>query len=266
MTTTQAASGSATVQGKLWGTRARDFTTLEPKMVALYESVLDNLRIGSGTRLLDVGCGPGLFLRLAAQRGASITGIDAAQPFIEIARKRLADADLTVGEMESLPWEDDAFDAITGLNAFQFAADPAHALREARRVARGGAPVVIATWGRPEECEAAAYVKAVGSLLPPPPPGAPGPFALSEEGAIEEFATMGGLTPRERQEVLCVWAFPDEETLLRALGSTGFAVKAAERAGEEKVAEAILEATAPYRTSDGGYRLENVFTYLIATT
>jgi SAM-dependent methyltransferase len=263
MTTTRE-SGSAPVQGRLWGARARDFTTVEPKMVALYESVLENVEIGAGTRLLDVGCGPGLFLRLAAQRGATVTGIDAAAPFIEIARDRLADADLTVGEMESLPYEDDAFDVITGLNAFQFAADPARALREAGRVAVDGAPVAIATWGRPEQCEAAGYVKAVGALLPPPPPGAPGPFALSEEGAIEEFAARGGLSPGERHEVLCVWAFPDEETLLRGFKSTGFAVRAIERAGEETVTEAILAAARPYRTSDGGYRLENVFTYLVA--
>jgi SAM-dependent methyltransferase len=261
---TEGVSGSAPVQGRLWGAKARDFTILEPKQVALYESALDNVAIGTGTKLLDVGCGPGLFLRLAAQRGATVTGMDATAPFIEIARERLPDADLSVGEMETLPYEDAGFDVITGFNAFQFAADPARALREAGRVAMNGAPVVIATWGRPEQCEAAGYVRAVGSLLPPPPPGAPGPFALSEEGAIEEFAAKGGLTPGERHDVLCVWDFPDEDVLLRALKSTGFAVKAAQSAGEEKVTEAVLAAVAPYRTSDGGYRLENVFTYLVA--
>jgi hypothetical protein len=96
-------------------------------------------------------------------------------------------------------------------------------------------------------------------------PGAPGPFALSAPGAIEEFAARGGLTPGERHEVLCVWAYPDEESVLRGLKSTGFAVRATESAGEQKVTDAVLEAVAPYRTSDGGYRLENVFTYLIAS-
>jgi SAM-dependent methyltransferase len=257
-------SGSATVQGRLWGARARDFTTLEPRMIALYEAGLGSVEIRTGTRLLDVGCGPGLALKLAAGRGAIVTGIDAAGPFIEIARERLPDADLTVGEMESLPYGDDSFDAVTGFMAFQFAADPARALREAGRVGRAGAPVLIATWGRPEQCDAAGYVRAIGGLLPPPPPGAPGPFALSETGALEEFAARGGLTPGERREVLCVWAFPDEESLLLALKSTGFAVKAAESAGEEAVTEAVLEAVVPSRTSDGGYRLENVFTYLVA--
>jgi SAM-dependent methyltransferase len=217
------------------------------------------------TRLLDVGCGAGRFLQLAVERGASVAGIDAAEPFIELARERVPDADLLVGEMEELPYPDEFFDVVTGFNAFQFAADPANALREAARVSQPGAPIVIATWGRPDQCEAAAYIRGVGSLLPPPPPGATGPFALSEPGTLETFATRGGLTPGERRDVPSVWSFPDEETLLRALKSTGFAVKAIELAGEDAVTEAVLAAVAPYRTSDGGYRIENVFSYMIAT-
>jgi SAM-dependent methyltransferase len=264
MTTTRTVSGSASVQGRLWGARARDFTTLEPRMIALYEAALDDLEIGDATRLLDIGCGPGFFLRLASQRGATVSGIDAAAPFIDIARERVPEADLTVGEMEVLPFADDCFDVVTKFNAFQFAADPAGALREAGRVSRPGMPIVIATWGQPEQCEAAAYVRAVGALVPPPPPAAPGPFALSEPGALEQFADRGGLIPGERREVQCVWSFADEATLLRALKSTGFAVRAIDKAGEELVTAAVLNAVAPYRTSDCGYRLENVFTYLIA--
>ena len=64
--------------------------------------------------------------------------------------------------------------------------------------------------------------------------------------------------------MLCVWAYPDEDTVLRALKSTGFAVKAIETVGEEKVTDTVRAAIAPYRTDDGGYRLENVFGYLIA--
>ena len=259
MTTT--ASGSAPIQGRLWGARARDFTTLEPKMVAVYESVLDELEIGDETRLLDVGCGPGLFLRLAAQRGATVTGIDAAAPFVEIARERVPGADVTVGEMEALPYEDDTYTAVTGFNAFEFAAHPARALREAGRVARDGAPVAIATWGRRDHCEAAGYVRAVAALLPHPPPG---PFALSEPGALDDFARRGGLKPGKRREVLCVWEFVDDAELLRALKSTDFAVRAIETAGEEQVTEAVLEGVAPYRTSDGGCRLENVFMSIVA--
>lgn len=243
---------------------ARDFTIQQPKLMALYEAVLEDLDIGPGTRLLDVGCGPGLFLRLAAQRGAAVAGIDAAQPFIDIAREHLPRAVLCAGEIESLPHAAAAFDVVTGFNAFQFAADPARALREAWRVSIPGAPIVIATWGRPEHCEAAGYVRAVRALLPPAAPRASGPFALSEPGAIEAFAARAGLLAGKRREVSCVWEYADDDTLLRALRSTRFAVEAIDAVGEQRVTDAVLEAVAPYRMSDGGYRLENVFSYLVA--
>jgi SAM-dependent methyltransferase len=260
------APGSAETHGRLWGARARDATTVELRMVALYEAILDDFEVGTGTRVLDVGCGTGFFLRLAAQRGATAAGIDAAAPFIEIARGRVPDAKLVTGQMEALPFPDDAFDIVTAFNAFRFAADAGNCLREAGRVACAEAPIVIATWGRPEQCEAAAYVESVRAVLPPPSPGAPDPFALSEPSALEALAASGGLTPVVRRDVECIWSFPDEVTLLRGLMSTGFAVRAIDGIGEERVAAAVLEAVAPYRTSDGAYRLENVFTYLIAHT
>jgi hypothetical protein len=43
--------------------------------------------------------------------------------------------------------------------------------------------VVILSWGLVEDCEAAPHIAMLGSLLPSPPPGAPGPFALAEPGA-----------------------------------------------------------------------------------
>src|SRR4051812_49340589 len=157
------------------GVAASGSTTIEPKMIALYEAVLDDLEIGAGTRLLDVGCGAGLFLRLAAQRGAMAAG---------------------VGEVESLPHPDGSFDAVTGVDAFQRAADPVCTLREAARVCVAGAPIVIAAWGRPELCEAAACVRAVGSLLPS---GGHDPFALSGPGALEALGARAGLTAGERR-------------------------------------------------------------------
>jgi hypothetical protein len=82
-----------------------------------------------------------------------------------------------------------------GFNAFQYAVSPVNALREARRVVTAGGIVVIAVWGLLESCEAAGYLKALGSLMPPPPPGAPGPFALSDETKLKTLMGEAGLTP-----------------------------------------------------------------------
>jgi len=261
---TQERTGSAGVQGKLWGARAADWVEFQESQVAsLYDDVIERLSIGRGTRLLDAGCGAGAFAERAARAGADVSGLDASPELIAYAHRRVPSASFVVGELEALPYPSGSFGIVTGFNSFQYAADPVRALEEAARVA-GGGRVVIAVWGREEECEAAPYIRALGALLPPPPPGTPGPFALSADGALDELAAAAGLTVTERVDVATTWDYPDEESALRGLNSSGPAVRAIEVAGEDAVRAAVRPAIAPFRTRDGGYRLENSFCYVVA--
>jgi predicted TPR repeat methyltransferase len=61
--------GSATRWGPLFGQRARDWAeTWEGPSgyrTPLYERLLDRAKIGSGTHVLDCGCGAGRFARMA---------------------------------------------------------------------------------------------------------------------------------------------------------------------------------------------------------
>src|SRR5881396_1725198 len=71
--------------------RARDWAEIQERMlVPLYEAAYDRLGIGPGTRLLGLGCGSGLALLLAAARGARVSGVDADEARLELARERLA--------------------------------------------------------------------------------------------------------------------------------------------------------------------------------
>jgi SAM-dependent methyltransferase len=230
----------------------------------VYDAVLRKVSLKRGTRLLDAGCGSGQFAQLASARGAKVTGLDASPAFVEIARARTPDGDFRVGELESLPYADDSFDLVTGFNSFQFATNPVNALREARRVARRGGTVVIVTWGKPEDCEAAEYLGALSALLPPAPAGAPGPFALSAPGALEDLVATAGLRPAEAVMVDCIWSYPDLETALRGLLSAGPAIKAIRHAGEAAVRDGVTEAIRQFRTTRGEYELENTFRYLVA--
>lgn len=258
--------GTAPIQGSLWGTRARDFAeTLEPFGRPVYEAVFQAAGVEAGTRLLDVGCGPGLAAHLAAERGAHVAGLDAAEASIEIARERTPGGDFRAGEMEDLPWADNTFDVVTGFNAFQYAADVVNALREARRTARPGGRVAMAVLGRQEDCDIPALMAAFGKFLPPPPPGAPGPFALSAPGRVEALLEQAGLAPLTGGEVDGPFVYPDLETAVRANLSTGPATAAIRQAGAEALQRALAEALAPFRTSDVGYRLRNRFRYVIAS-
>jgi ubiquinone/menaquinone biosynthesis C-methylase UbiE len=230
----------------------------------LFERVLDVIEVGPSTRLLDAGSGSGLVVSLAARRGAAVSGLDASPAFVEIARVRTPEADLRVGELEDLPYDDGTFDAVTGFNSFQYAARPVEALREAARVTKPGGTVVAAVWGNPEHCDAAAVLRAIGSQLPAPPPGAPGPFALSVEGALASLIAEAGLEPYATEDVATPWSWPDRQTTLRAFLSSGPAIRAIEHSGEASVRDAIAASLEPFKTASGGYALNNTFRYVAA--
>lgn len=252
--------------GRLWGARARDWAEVqEGQCAAAYHAVLAYACVGSGTRHLDVGCGAGMAAALSAARGASVSGIDAAEALLDIARERTPAGDFRQGDIEALPFDDGAFDLITRFNAFQFAGDTTQALREAGRVTRSGGMIVIMTWGDPAGMEAASLIGAMKPLLPPPPPSAPGPFALSDETALRAFAVAGGLMPGEVFDVETHWSYPDEATGLRGLGSAGVAVRAIEHSGREAFIEAHRAALAPFRQPDGSFRIAARFRCLVAT-
>ncbi|NOT45100.1 MAG: class I SAM-dependent methyltransferase, partial [Acidobacteria bacterium] len=148
--------GTAAANGPLWGVRADDWAGIqEGQCRPVYDAALARAGVGPGTRYLDVGCGAGMAARMAADRGALVSGLDASAPLLTVARTRLPDADLRQGDIEALPFPDDAFDVVTGFNAFQFAGAPGAALAEARRVAVPGGTVVVMTWGDPAGMEAA---------------------------------------------------------------------------------------------------------------
>jgi SAM-dependent methyltransferase len=96
--------GSATRSGALFGAPARDWAETGEGpggwRTPVYEHVLDRAKIGSGTRVLDCGCGAGRFAQMAADRGASVAGTDAAEELIEIAAERTPDGDFRVGDLD----------------------------------------------------------------------------------------------------------------------------------------------------------------------
>jgi len=262
--TTISSTGSANRWGPLWGARAGDWALSEDRQLPTYEAALERTGLEPGWRVLDVGCGVGAFLRLVAARGGEPHGIDASDALIAFARGRLPHADLRVGEMEDLPWEDDTFDLVTGFNSFFFANDMVGALREAGRVAKPGAPGVIQVWGAHERCDLEAMKQVARPFLPPRPPDAPPDPDLSQPGALQALATQAGLTPESEFDAVWVLEYPDAETLARALVAVaGLAVLAGPER-EQELKTAIVDGLMPYRTPNGSYRLSNEFHYLIA--
>ena len=261
--------GSATRWGPLFGGRARDWaeTWEGPRGwgTPVYEHVLDRVRIGSGTRVLDCGCGAGRFARMAADRGASVAGVDAAEDLIEIAAERTPEGDFRVGDLEALPWPEDSFDVVTGFSAFQFADDKVRALTEARRVSRG--PVAVVIPSRVSESGITLVFKPLFPLFPPEALESmkhSGMFALSEPGKLEEALAAAGLTVHEDDEIESLIVLDDTAGAVRAFVGAGPTALAIGHSGELAVAQAVREALAPFTDTDGRVTLPTWYRVVLA--
>src|ERR671921_277841 len=215
--TRTAVTGSAERWGPLWGARPEDWSLSEDQQVPNYEDALARVGLGPGRLVLDVGCGVGSFLRLVAERGGRPYGIDASEALLDVARLRLPDADLRHGDMEALPYADDTFDVVTGFTSFFFANDIVAALREAGRVAKPGAAVVINVWGRHEANDLEAVKAVLRPYFPARPADAPAEPDYAEPGVLEDIARRAGLEPETTFDSTWAYVFDDAATVRRAM-------------------------------------------------
>jgi SAM-dependent methyltransferase len=259
--------GTAEVQGELWGAHARDWANVqEPTWKGVYEEVFTQAEVTPGTKLLDIGCGAGGALVVASGLGAEVSGLDASQSLVAVARERLPSARIEVGEMEELPFEDDAFDVVTGFNSFQFAGDIVRALGEARRVCRPGGHVAVLIWGRREDCElVSAVLPGLIALLPPVAPSAPAPFDFGSPGVMEGLMQTAGLDVFGRGELDASFEYPDAATAIRAISSAGPSTRATRHAGEQAVTDALAAALLRFSRRNGSIALRNRFRWVMAT-
>jgi SAM-dependent methyltransferase len=264
MATAAAGTGSGATQGELWGQRPEHWAAIEEQQLPTYEEGIRRAGIRPGDRVLDIGCGSGVFLRTVSDLGARPHGLDASLALLRVARVRVPEAELRVGDAESLPFEDDSFDVVTGFNSFFFAADMIAALREAGRVAKPGAPVLIQVWGRPERCDLTPMLAAVGGLRPVEPGARQEQPPLWKPGVLEQIATAAGLEPESSFDLRTGFEFPHREALIRHMLAPGPVGEAVRHTGEPAVADAIATALAPWRRPDGSYRLENEWHYVLA--
>lgn len=244
--------GSSKIQGHLWGQKSKDWAAIqEPTGNSGYEHALQLLNLKPNQTLLDVGCGTGYFSDLAHKQQINVTGIDASEAFIEQAKQRNSAITFSTGEMEELPFADNSFDVVCGFNSFQYAADMKHALLDAKRVLHSDGKLVVMIWGNKDDCEAITYLDAIGSLLPPPPPGAGGPFALSENQLLERTLEDVGFEILNNDDIDAIWDYPNSDIALKGLLSAGPAAKAIENSGFDKVYKTVTEAIKPHIVDDG---------------
>ena len=108
-----------------------------------YRIFVNLLSPTKGEKLLDVACGPGILLKLMVEQGTLAYGVDVSREAIHMCRAYCPEANVLVGNAESLPFEDETFDYVSCIGSLERMINREKAISELKRVARKGATFCI---------------------------------------------------------------------------------------------------------------------------
>ena len=128
------------------------FTTSLGSLIKRYEGELmsDYLRPALGEKILDAGCGTGVFTAGILSSGSQVVGLDLSLPMLRLAESKFKKYTFhaILGNMISLPFKDCCFDKVVSMTALEFIPDAKRTVDELFRVAKRGGIIVVATLNR----------------------------------------------------------------------------------------------------------------------
>lgn len=166
-------------------------------MSPVIDPLLDAAGVERGTRVVDVGTGPGDAAGRAAERGAIATGVDVAAAMVEIAARRHPAAQFVQASATALPFAEGSFDAAVGNIVIQHIGEPERAALELVRVLVSGGRVALSTWDAPERSPLfATILGAVADADVPPPavPAGPSFFQFADDAVFAGLLRDAGFT------------------------------------------------------------------------
>jgi SAM-dependent methyltransferase len=173
-----------------WGEKAAAYERLFRDITGrLVEPLFAAAAVDASTRVLDLATGPGWVAAEAAERGASVVGIDIAEAMIARARSAHPELDFRWADAHELPFADASIDVVLGNLVVMHLSRPERAMAELARVLRPGGRVVLTAWAHPSQHRLVGiFLDAMAEARALPPPDLPeGPdfFRFSDD---EEFA------------------------------------------------------------------------------
>jgi ubiquinone/menaquinone biosynthesis C-methylase UbiE len=196
----------------------RHFGSLTPRTA---DALLDAACVGRGSRVLDIGTGPGYVAARAAARGASVLGVDLSLGCIDLARRLHPELEFRRGDAHRLSLPDASFDAAVANFLMPHLADHERVAAELARVLDDGGRIALSTWDRPELTPIpGALFLAVGQAGAPMAEGVPpGPpfFRYADDAAFAGLLHDAGLVDVTVTNLAFTHRMPSADALWDAL-------------------------------------------------
>ena len=182
------------------------------------DRLLDASHVGEGMHILDVACGPGYAAGQAADRGATVIGIDFASAMVAEASRHFPKVEFRQGDAQALPFTDESFGAVISNFGMLHFAEPDKAIAEAYRVLASGGRFAFTVWCDPTK--GPSYFSLLfGSMqahanmdvsLPPAPPL----FRFSNHDECCSALTAAGFVELDVSEFAVIWRPTSVDMLL----------------------------------------------------
>jgi SAM-dependent methyltransferase len=253
-----------------WSTVAADWDELtalvDRQLCVAADWMIDAAELKPGQHVLELAGGPGTLSLIAAREVGTEGGVictDFAEPMVDVARRRLAaegasNAECRVMDAEAIDLPDGAVDVVLCRMGYMLMADPLAALRETARVLTSGGRLALAVWSDASRNPWAALpFQAVMAHIgaPPPPPGAPGLWALADEDLLGGMLKGAGLEQTRIEqlddEVLYESVEHWFEQTSRLAGPLRALLANLDSDARAAITQSMSDAATPYQQADG---------------
>lgn len=247
-------------EGAYWAANAARF---DASVAEYHLALMEAAGIDRESVVLDIGCGTGQTTRDAARSAPDghAIGVDLSSQMLKVARalaeqEGISNVELLQADAQVQPFPAQAHDVAISRTGAMFFGDPVVAFANIGRALRSGGRLALVAWQPASENEwflAIGGAMAAGRDLPFPPPGAPGPFLLSEPPGVTSLLAAAGFEDVRLEDLRAPMCFGTtaEDAHAFMTGLNGWMLEGLDDTGRRRALDDLYATMAAHETPRG---------------